>query len=160
MTSIGWKSSHWRFLKGSYLLSVWSGHLSAGEQEVLKWMERSFGKKLCQGGEEKRGGYKLVKSFVFFLRPVRENLGCTTEEKKLPSILLFWANNAEKKVMVEHQSWKEFLQHSSSNPIKLFALLWIPRNPAIGILPSRLKLDSIYLNRHPAKCIKIELNIS
>ena len=127
-------------------------------------MERSFGKKLCQGGEEKRGGYKLVKSFVFFLRPVRENLGCTTEEKKLPSILLFWANNAEKKVMVEHQSWKEFLQHSSSNPIKLFALLWIPRNLASGLkldsIYSNLYLNSIYLNKHPTKLIKIKFSIS
>ena len=71
---------HRRFLKGSIFTQFWSGHLSAGQQEVLKWMERSLGKNLCQG---ERGGYKLVSLLSSSSSPVREK-GCTAEEKKLP----------------------------------------------------------------------------
>ena len=105
------------------------------------------------GGEE---GYKLVKSFVFFLQPCQGEGMCTTEEKKLlstgennfePTKKKEWQEN-----IADNQSWKEFLEHSGPNPIKLFALLWMPQNPAIG-MPSRLKKFTTSSNFTTTLCV-------
>ena len=54
--------------------------------------------------------------------------------------------------IADNQSWKEFLEHSGPNPIKLFALLWMPQNPAIG-MPSRLRKYTTSSNFTTTLCV-------